>query len=714
MTSINQRAELQAKIWKIANDVRGSVDGWDFKQFVLGTLFYRFISENFTNYIEGGDESVKYPSLSDDVITPEIKDDAVKTKGYFIYPSQLFVNVAKTANTNSNLNTDLKAIFDSIESSANGYPSEQDIKGLFADFDTTSSRLGNTVENKNSRLASVIKGVEELNFGKFEESEIELFGDAYEFLIGNYAANAGKSGGEFFTPVHVSKLIAQLAMHGQTTVNKIYDPAAGSGSLLLQAKKHFDDHIIEEGFFGQEVNHTTYNLARMNMFLHNINYDKFHIVLGDTLRNPQLADEKPFDAIVSNPPYSVKWIGDADPTMINDDRFAPAGVLAPKSKADFAFVLHCLSYLSSKGRAALVCFPGIFYRGGAEQKIRKYLVDNNYVETVISLAPNLFYGTTIAVNLLVLSKHKAENKTQFIDASGEDFFKKVTNNNVMTDKHIAKVVEIFASKEDIAHVAISIDNSAIAENDYNLTVSKYVEQISIQQEINIDDLNEDLYQTVNKINSLRNDLNDLIENFTEDNNIDFISKLLDGSSVEWVTLSDIATITIGEFVHKSKQDDSAEYPVYNGGITPTGYYSKYNNTGNKIIVSARGANAGFVNRISTPYWAGNSCYSVGLINPEKINWIYIYYYLKGNENQLIGGQQKGGGVPAVSKKQMESFMIPIPPIDAQNRIVDLMDGLTRTTADLEVKLQSELEARKRQYEFYRDILLTFPKDNLEE
>jgi len=714
MTSIAQRQELQNKIWKIANDVRGSVDGWDFKQFVLGTLFYRFISENFTNYIEGGDDSVNYASYEDEKIPDSVKVDAVKTKGYFIYPSQLFVNVAKNANTNSNLNTDLKAIFDSIESSANGYPSEQDIKGLFADFDTTSSRLGNTVENKNSRLAAVIKGVAELNFGNFEDNQIDLFGDAYEFLISNYAANAGKSGGEFFTPQHVSKLIAQLAMHGQTTVNKIYDPAAGSGSLLLQAKKHFDNHIIEEGFFGQEVNHTTYNLARMNMFLHNINYDKFHIVLGDTLREPHLGDEKPFDAIVSNPPYSVKWIGDDDPTMINDDRFAPAGVLAPKSKADFAFVLHALSYLSSKGRAAIVCFPGIFYRGGAEQKIRKYLVDNNYVETVISLAPNLFYGTTIAVNLLVLSKHKTETKTQFIDASGEDFFKKVTNNNVMTDKHIAKVLEIFASKEDIAHVAISIDNSAISDNDYNLTVSKYVEQISIQEEINIDELNEDLYQTVSKINSLRNDLNDLIENFTEDNNIDIISKLLDGSTVEWVTLSDIATITIGEFVHKSKQDDSAEYPVYNGGITPTGYYSKYNNTGNKIIVSARGANAGFVNRISTPYWAGNSCYSVGLANPEKINWIYIYYYLKGNENQLIGGQQKGGGVPAVSKKQMESFMIPIPPIDVQNRIVNLMDRLTRTTADLEVKLQSELESRKRQYEFYRDILLTFPKNNLEE
>lgn len=449
MTSIAQRAALQNQIWKIANDVRGSVDGWDFKQFVLGTLFYRFISENFTNYIEAGDESINYAQLSDEVITPEIKDDAIKTKGYFIYPSQLFVNIAKNANNNPNLNTDLKAIFDAIESSANGYPSEEDIKGLFADFDTTSSRLGNNVENKNARLAAVIKGVEQLDFGKFEDNQIDLFGDAYEFLIGNYAANAGKSGGEFFTPQHVSKLIAQLAMHGQKSVNKIYDPAAGSGSLLLQAKKHFDNHIIEEGFYGQEVNHTTYNLARMNMFLHNINYDKFHIVLGDTLRDPQLMNEKPFDAIVSNPPYSIPWIGSDDPTLINDDRFAPAGVLAPKSKADFAFVLHALHYLSSKGRAAIVCFPGIFYRGGAEQKIRKYLVDNNFVETVIALAPNLFYGTSIAVNILVLSKHKTDTKTQFIDVTGEDFFRKVTNNNLLEDVHIDKIMEMFDSKAEV-------------------------------------------------------------------------------------------------------------------------------------------------------------------------------------------------------------------------------------------------------------------------
>ena len=510
MTSIIQRAELQAKIWKIANDVRGSVDGWDFKQFVLGTLFYRFISENFTDYIEAGDDSIDYAHLPDNVITPEIKDDAIKTKGYFIYPSQLFINIAKDAHTNPNLNTDLKAIFDAIESSANGYPSEEDIKGLFADFDTTSTRLGNTVENKNSRLAAVLKGVEELNFGNFEDNQIDLFGDAYEFLISNYAANAGKSGGEFFTPQHVSKLIAQLAMHKQTTVNKIYDPAAGSGSLLLQAKKHFDNHIIEEGFFGQEINHTTYNLARMNMFLHNINYDKFNIVLGDTLRDPQFGDEKPFDAIVSNPPYSVNWIGSDDPTLINDDRFAPAGVLAPKSKADFAFVLHALSYLSGKGRAAIVCFPGIFYRGGAEQKIRKYLVDNNFVETIISLAPNLFYGTSISVNILILAKNKRDTKTQFINASGEEFFKKVTNNNILEDSHIERIMEIFDNKKDVEYIAKSVDNKQIAENDYNLSVSSYVEAKDNREKVDITKLNAEISKTVARINELRADIDSIV------------------------------------------------------------------------------------------------------------------------------------------------------------------------------------------------------------
>ena len=508
MTSTQQRAELQRRIWQIANDVRGAVDGWDFKQYVLGTLFYRFISENFAAYIEGGDDNIRYAELPDSVITPEIKDDAIKTKGYFIYPSQLFPKVAASANTNESLNTALAAIFAAIEASANGYPSELDIKGLFADFDTTSNRLGNTVKDKNARLAAVLKGVAELDFGHFDASHIDLFGDAYEFLISNYAANAGKSGGEFFTPQHVSKLIAQLAMHKQTSVNKIYDPACGSGSLLLQAKKHFDAHIIEEGFFGQEINHTTYNLARMNMFLHNINYDKFNVQLGNTLIDPHFGDDKPFDAIVSNPPYSVKWIGSDDPTLINDERFAPAGVLAPKSKADFAFVLHALSYLSAKGRAAIVCFPGIFYRGGAEQKIRQYLVDNNYVETVISLAPNLFYGTTIAVNILVLSKHKTDTTTQFIDASG--LFKKETNNNVLLDTHIEQIMQVFDSKANVEHFAQSVPFEKVAANDYNLSVSNYVEAKDNRETVDIAQLNAELKTTVAKIDQLRKDIDAIV------------------------------------------------------------------------------------------------------------------------------------------------------------------------------------------------------------
>ena len=509
MTSNEQRAALQRQIWAIANDVRGAVDGWDFKQYVLGTLFYRFISENFIDYITGGDASVNYAAMADsDPNIAAAKDDAIKTKGYFIYPSQLFANVAANANTNERLNTDLANIFAAIEASANGYPSEHDIKGLFADFDTTSNRLGNTVKDKNDRLSKVLKRVAELDFGGFDASHIDLFGDAYEFLISNYAANAGKSGGEFFTPQHVSRLIAQLAMHKQTSVNKIYDPACGSGSLLLQAKKHFDAHIIEDGFFGQEINHTTYNLARMNMFLHNVNYDKFNIQLGNTLIEPHFGDDKPFDAIVSNPPYSVKWIGSDDPTLINDDRFAPAGVLAPKSKADFAFVLHALSYLSSKGRAAIVCFPGIFYRGGAEAKIRQYLVDNNYVETVISLAPNLFYGTTIAVNILVLAKNKKDTTTQFIDASG--LFKKETNNNTLLDSHIEQIMAVFDSKANVDHFAKSVPMEQVAANEYNLSVSSYVEAKDNREVVDIAQLNAELKTTVARIDQLRKEIDAIV------------------------------------------------------------------------------------------------------------------------------------------------------------------------------------------------------------
>ena len=507
MVSIKQREELQRRIWQIANDVRGSVDGWDFKQYVLGMLFYRFISENFKEFMQAG-EDFDYAKVSDDVITPEIKEDAIKTKGYFIYPSELFENVLKKAPNNQNLNTDLRAIFDSIENSAVGYPSEEAIKGLFGDFDTTSNKLGNTVEEKNKRLLAVMQGIAEIDFG-IGESEIDLFGDAYEFLISNYAANAGKSGGEFFTPQNVSKLLAKLALFNQETVNKAYDPACGSGSLLLQVKKQFSG-IIEDGFYGQEINYTTYNLARMNMFLHNINYDKFHIAHGDTLLKPFFLDEKPFDVIVSNPPYSIKWIGKDDPTLINDERFAPAGVLPPKSKADFAFILHSLYYLSSRGRAAIVTFPGIFYRSGAEKKIRKYLVENNFIDTIIALPANLFFGTSIAVNILILSKNKKDTKIQFIDASGEEFYKKATNNNILEDKHIDKIIKIFSNKKEIKHISRLVDIEEIQKNDYNLSVSAYIEPKDTKEKIDIKKLNAEIKKTVAKIDILRDEIDKIV------------------------------------------------------------------------------------------------------------------------------------------------------------------------------------------------------------
>lgn len=507
-----QRQELHRKIWSIADDVRGAVDGWDFKQYILGILFYRFISENFQNYIEGGDPDVHYDSFPEELITDDIKDDAIKTKGYFIMPSQLFSNVVKTARSNENLNTDLKVIFEAIETSAIGYDSEHDIKGLFDDVDTRSNKLGSSVMERNQRLTSILEGIASLDFGNFEDNQIDLFGDAYEFLISNYASNAGKSGGEFFTPQSVSKLLARIVMLGKdekNKINKIYDPACGSGSLLLQAKKQFHEHIIEDGFYGQEINMTTYNLARMNMFLHNINYDKFSIERGNTLLDPKHENDKPFDAIVSNPPYSIKWIGSDDPTLINDDRFAPAGILAPKSKADFAFIMHSLSYLSNKGRAAIVTFPGIFYRGGAEQKIRKYLVDNNYVEAVIQLPDNLFFGTSIATCILILAKNKATTDVLFIDASQQ--FKKETNNNVLTADNIEKILASVESKENEAYFAQLVSQEKIAEEDYNLSVSTYVEKEDTREKIDIDVLNKEIAETVKTIDRLRAEIDKIVK-----------------------------------------------------------------------------------------------------------------------------------------------------------------------------------------------------------
>lgn len=523
ITKINhepaQRAELHRKIWAIAEDLRGAVDGWDFKQYILGILFYRYISENITDFFntaehEVGELEFDYVSISDEEAEKYFRPKTVEEKGFFILPSQLFKNVVKNAKNNENLNTDLANIFKAIEGSAVGFASEDDIKGLFEDLDTTSNRLGGTVPEKNKMLFDILTGIADINFGDFKEIDIDAFGAAYEFLISNYASNAGKSGGEYFTPQSVSKLLARLVMDGKTSVNKVYDPTCGSGSLLLQMKKQFDEHIIEEGFFGQEKNMTTYNLARMNMFLHNVNYNCFSIKQGDTLINPLHQDEKPFDAIVSNPPYSKKWVGDADPTLINDERFAPAGKLAPKSYADYAFIMHSLAYLSSKGRAAIVCFPGIFYRKGAEKTIREYLVNNNFIDCVIQLPENLFFGTSIATCILVMAKNKTESKVLFIDASKE--FKRETNNNILEEKNIAAIVDEFRDRTDKAHFSRYVDRTEIEENDYNLSVSTYVEKEDTREVIDIKVLNREIEETVRRIDELRASIDSIVKELEDE------------------------------------------------------------------------------------------------------------------------------------------------------------------------------------------------------
>ena len=509
-----ERAELHKAIWGIANDLRGSVDGWDFKNFVLGALFYRYVSENLTAFInkiqrETGEVDFDYTKLSD-AEAEVARDHVVKTKGFFILPSELFCNVLKNASL-ENLNERLDAVLRHIEQSAVGAASEDDFKGLFDDFDVNSNKLGGTVLERNKRLLALLNGVNQMNLGNadFTDNSNDTFGDAYEYLMAMYASNAGKSGGEFFTPQEVSELLARIAIVGKNSVGKVYDPACGSGSLLLKFAKILGAENVRRGFYGQEINITTYNLCRINMFLHNVGYEKFNIAHGDTLINPAHLDDEPFDVIVSNPPYSIKWEGENNPLLINDPRYAPAGVLAPASKADFAFVMHSLSWLSTTGTAAIVCFPGIMYRGGKEKKIRQYLVDNNYVDCVVQLPSNLFFGASIATCILVLKKSKTDNRTLFIDASEE--FVKVTNNNKLTSENIQKILDAYIKRENIPHFSMLSDNEEIAEQDYNLSVSNYVEKEDLQEEIDINKLNLEIDQIVAREEELRLSIDKIIK-----------------------------------------------------------------------------------------------------------------------------------------------------------------------------------------------------------
>lgn len=515
--NIREREELHKKIWSIADDLRGSVDGWDFKQYILGIMFYRYISENITNYInegerKAGDKDFDYAKLSDKVAETQ-REELVKEKGFFILPSELFCNVHKKAKNDENLNETLEKVFNNIENSAKGAESEEDFAGLFDDIDVNSNKLGATVAKRNDKLVKILNGIADIKLDDYKSNSIDAFGDAYEFLMSMYASNAGKSGGEFFTPQEVSELLTRLAVVGKKSVNKVYDPACGSGSLLLKSAKILGKENVRNGFFGQEINLTTYNLCRINMFLHDIGYDKFDIACEDTLMNPQHWDDEPFEVIVSNPPYSIKWVGNDNPLLINDPRYSPAGVLAPKSKADFAFIMHSLSWLATNGTASIVCFPGILYRGGAEQKIRKYLVDNNFIDCIIQLPDNLFFGTSIATCIMVLKKSKKDNNILFIDASKECV--KVTNNNKLTDENIEHIVKIFTDRKDIDYVAKLVSNTEIGENDYNLSVSTYVEKEDTREKIDIVELNKQIEKIVAREQVLRDEIDKIVKEIEE-------------------------------------------------------------------------------------------------------------------------------------------------------------------------------------------------------
>lgn len=512
MTREQERDELHRTIWQIANDLRGSVDGWDFKSYVLGLLFYRFISENLCSYINKEERRTGHKNFDYETITNKQAElgraDTIKEKGFFILPSELFANVRKKAASNPNLNETLSRVFKNIENSAKGTESEDDLKGLFDDIDVNSNKLGASVTKRNEQLVKILDKIGDLNLGDYQDNTNDTFGDAYEFLMTMYASNAGKSGGEFFTPQEVSELLAEITVVGKKQVNKVYDPACGSGSLLLKFAKVLGKENVRQGFYGQEVNITTFNLCRINMFLHDINYEKFDIAHGDTLTDPKHWDDEPFDAIVSNPPYSIKWDGDANPLLINDPRFSPAGVLAPKSKADLAFTMHMLHWLSTSGTAAIVEFPGVLYRGGAEQKIRKYLIDNNYIDAVIQLPPDLFFGTTIGTCIIVLKKSKKDNATLFIDASAE--FVRGGNKNKLTDTNRKKILNAYIKRKNEAYFAMLVPNSAIAENDYNIAVSSYVEQENTTEEVDIDKLNTQIAEIVIKQNKLRTAIDKII------------------------------------------------------------------------------------------------------------------------------------------------------------------------------------------------------------
>lgn len=704
MKKEQERDELHRAIWAIADELRGAVDGWDFKNYVLGTMFYRYISENLCNYInsgeiEAGNTDFDYAKMTDEE-AEEAREGLVQEKGFFILPSELFCNVRARAAGDENLNETLETVFRHIEESAKGSESEGSFAGLFDDFDVNSNKLGATVAKRNEKLVKLLNGVADMNLGDVKDHDIDAFGDAYEYLMTMYASNAGKSGGEFFTPADVSELLTRLGTVGKTEVNKVYDPACGSGSLLLKAVKVLGHDAVRNGFFGQEINITTYNLCRINMFLHDIGFDKFDIACEDTLTAPQHWDDEPFELIVSNPPYSIKWAGDDNPLLINDPRFAPAGVLAPKSKADLAFIMHSLSWLAANGTAAIVCFPGILYRGGAEKKIRQYLIDNNFIDCVIQLPSNLFFGTSIATCIMVLKKNKADSKTLFIDAAKECI--KVTNNNKLTPENIDRIVDTFANRTEEAHFSHLASYEEIAGQEYNLSVSTYVEAEDTREKIDIVALNAEIAQIVAREEVLRAEIDKIIVEVDQD------ELFRTAKDAEIYYLNEISEncdnqrkpVTSGNRI-------AGEYPYY-GASGIVDYVDDYIFDGDYLLISEDGANllarsTPIAFSISGKNWVNNHAHVLRFDTYETRRYVEIYLNSIDLSPYITGGAQ-----PKLNQKNLNKIPIPLPAPDEQHRIVSILDRFDALCNDLTSGLPAEIEARRKQYEYYRDKLLTFP------
>ena len=693
-----EREELHKTIWKIANELRGSVDGWDFKQYVLGLLFYRFISENIEHYVnenqrKAGEVDFEYRNLPDHEALIA-KKQILEEKGFFILPSELFCNVRKGAKNNDNLNVMIANIFDNIESSARGTASENDVKGLFDDFDVKGNKLGNTVEERNEKLVKMLDAIGDLKLGDYQDNAIDTFGDAYEYLMTMYASNAGKSGGEFFTPQEVGELLARIVIMDKKEVNKVYDPACGSGGLLLKFAKILGKENVRQGFFGQEINLTTYNLARINMFLHDINYNQFNIARGDTLIHPKHWDDEPFDAIVSNPPYSTKWIGSDNPLLINDERFAPAGVLAPKKASDLAFVMHVISWLSERGTAAIVEYVGVLRRPGAEKKIRKYLIDNNFIDSIIKLPSNLFFGTPTETCIIVLKKCKKDNSVLFIDASQE--FIHPFNKNKLSDKNISNVLYLVKERKNIEKKSILINCDIISKSGYDLSVNKYIKIEKKETDINIKSYEEYIDKIVSRQSMIRGKLDRVEEN------VENLLHAINNNDIKYVKLENLLDyIQPSKYiVHSTNYSNDYSVPVLTAGQTFILGYT--NEEDNHYQASSSSPVIIFDDFTTSSHWVEfefkvkSSAMKMLVPKNNEFNFKYIYYCMK--NIKYIPQEHSRQWIQKYSQ-----FKISLPNIDIQNKIVDLLDEFT----SLENELEIELEARKKQYEYYRNKLLTF-------